>query len=279
MATRGVMTTDSRGARRHSESENAVQYGTRRAAGRRRRQVVAIMTGVLVGVLIALLATPAQARPPATEVGGSIWSGIIDRGAGLLEVHTRVTVPRVSGSCSARSNAAVWVGLGGYGRFPFAQNGITLTPSGIGAWYELFDGSGAGPVVTVPVVIRTGDVLELDLHFTSNHQVLIMTWNNLTRHQLASRRLTGAARWYNGSTAEWIVERAAYDYRHDSPYFARFAPITFTSAWTRNANGAGRSAFPNDVRSELIGKGTYHKLTTTTPHSSQSFTTTWRACH
>ena len=249
----------------------------RALTGASARRVGVPMVLLLTGALVSNGAT--QVRPAAVEVGGSVWSGIIDRSVGLTEAHTRFTVPRVYSTCGTRSNVAVWTGLGGYGPFPFAQNGVSLTPSGFGAWYELFDKNGLGPIASVPLTIRSGDVIELDLRFTVRHTVLTMTWTNISRHQSVSRTLANATRWYNGTTAEWIVERADYDYRHDSPYFAQFSPITFTAAWTRTATGAARSAFPNTFRSELLGKGAYHTLTTTTPRSAQSFTTTWRGCH
>jgi hypothetical protein len=244
-----------------------------------RRIVVLVLT--LAAVLQVTATAPATA---AVAVGGNLWAGIIDRGAaGISHVSGRITIPRVDAACGARSNVAVWVGLGGYGTVPFAQNGITLTPSGSGAWYELFDRAGVGPVVSVPLPMKAGDVVVLGLAFSPDHRVLTFGWSNLTSRQRVARTLTNAARWYNGSTAEWIVERAGFDSVHDSPYLAHFSPITFTNAVSSTPT-VGRNALPNTYTSTMISRYVigrpFHPMTRVTPSvDPRAFTTTWLACH
>jgi hypothetical protein len=242
--------------------------------------------GTIGFVAVLTLASQLTGIAPATAaiaVGGNVWSGIIDQGtAGISRVSGRITVPTVDASAGSNSNVAVWVGLGGYGTFPFAQNGITLTPSGASAWYELFDKSGNGPVVGVPLPMIAGDVVALGLQFTPNHTSLTFTWNNLTQKQSVTRTLATAAGWYNGSTVEWIVERAGLDVAHDSPYLAHFSPITFTNAVFSTPTSV-RNAFPNTYTSTMYSKyvnSAYHPLTRVTAGgNAQSFTTTWLASH
>jgi Peptidase A4 family len=234
---------------------------------------------VLAAVLQLTMTAPAQA---ATAVGGNAWSGIIDRGTGISHVSGRIVVPKVDTACGTNSNAAIWVGLGGYGTFPFAQNGITVAPSGVWAWYELFDKSGRGPAVAVSLPMKAGDAVALSVAFSAGHTVLTFTWINLTRNQKVTRTFYNAAQWYNGSTAEWIVERAAFDVLHDSPYLAHFSPITFTNAVSGTPT-TGRSAFPATYISTMNSKyvnSSYHPLARVTPlANTQAFTTTWLGCH
>jgi hypothetical protein len=233
---------------------------------------------VLAAALQLTVTAPARA---AIAVGGNVWSGIIDRGSGVTRVSGRIVIPKVDAACGTNSNVAVFVGLGGYGTFPFAQNGITLTPSGISAWFELFDKTGRGPVVSVSLPMKAGDVVALGLAFSPGHTVLTFAWSNLTRNLKVTRTLTNAARWHNGSTAEWIVERAAFDALHDSPYLAHFSPITFTNA-AYSTPTTGRSAFPNTYTSTMQSKyvNGWHPMTRVAPLSnSQAFRTTWLACH
>jgi Peptidase A4 family len=244
-----------------------------------RRRLITIRLMLVLAAVFQLAGTaPASA---SIAVGGNVWSGAIDGGSGVSHVSGRLAIPKIDAGCGLHSNVAVWVGLGGYGKLPFAQNGITLTPSGMSAWFELLDKSGNGPVQSVALPMKTGDVVALNLAFSPGHTVLSLTWSNLTRHQSVTRRFLNAARWYNGSTAEWIVERAAFDARHDSPYLARFSPITFTNA-VYGTPTTSRSAFPNTYTSTMYSRyvNGWHPMTQVTRLSnSQAFRTTWSACH
>jgi hypothetical protein len=255
-------------------------------AGKGRRQPVGLAKLIAVPLVLMLIAAlqisgsaPASA---ATAVGGNLWAGVIDAGTGISSVSGRVTVPKVDAACATNSNAAVWVGLGGYGTVPFAQNGITVTPGGFGAWYELFDKFGQGPVVSVSLPMKAGDVIGLGLAFSANHTMLTFTWSNLTSNQTVTRTITGAARWYNGTTAEWIVERGGYDPLHDTPNLAHFSPITFTNAVYASSTVA-HNAMPNTYTSTVASKyigGTSHPMArVTSSANAQAFTTTWVACH
>jgi hypothetical protein len=146
-------------------------------------------------------------------------------------VTADVTVPRVSAYCGKDSNVVAFIGLGGWTSLPFTQIGFTVTPKGFGVWSEVFDRSGRGPTTSVKMPIRSGDRMRLSLTFSANRSVLTFRWENRTLHQVRSQRLTNAARYYNGSTADYVVERSWYPYR-GSP-LARYTPVTFyyAKAW------------------------------------------------
>lgn len=252
-------------------------------AGRSRRHtIVRIFAVIITGLSIALVggAAPAAAAPlTGIIVGNNIWAGAIDAGRGFTAVEGTVVVPRVDALCGTNSNVAIWVGLGGYLGMPFAQNGISVTPRGRSAWYELFDRNGNGPVVSVPLAMSSGDQVRLSLAFSAGHGTLTFVWRNLTRHVQTQRVIGNAARWYNGGTAEWIVERANYDPPTSSPALAHFSPVTFTGALA-SVGPAQRAALPDTYTSLMWGVGLLRQLTglSPAPRARDSFTTTWRAC-
>jgi len=183
--------------------------------------VVLLAAGMLVGVGTS----PAQA---VTRAYSGIWSGVLSTGGGYSSVTAEVNIPRVTALCGGGSNVAVFIGLGAWTRLPFVQAGFVVTPKGIGFWSELFDKTGRGPVTTIALPARPGDRIRLSLGFSPNRSVLTFRWENLTRHLVRTQRVTNAGRYYNGSNADYIVERSYYPYR-GSP-LARYSAITFRNA-------------------------------------------------
>jgi hypothetical protein len=244
------------------------------AAERRGRRFLVLL---LVASLLAV--TSAGAADASTQsVTSNAWAGVVDHGLGLTRIGGDFTIPRVSAQCGGSSNVAIWVGLGGYGSLTFAQNGINVTPTGIGVWYELVDGHGNGPVVSVPLRMRQGDVVRLGLRFSANHSVLTFSWMNLTRHTSAARTVRNATRYYNGSSAEWIVERPGIDRLANTANLARFSPIVFSHAWTGTLR-ATRSALPAPYSVHMFGRSA-RPLTSgpVTTAATGTVSVRWLAC-
>jgi hypothetical protein len=210
------------------------------------------------------------------------WSGIVNTNGAFDSVGMEMIVPRVSAVCGTASNAAVWAGLGGYGRVPFAQNGITVTPGGVGVWYELFDRTGNGPVRGVQlknvagaaVQPKAGDIMAVSLKFTSGYTRLSFGWSDLTNHTHAYVLIGNAARWYNGSTAEWIVEHSPA-----TPYFASFSPIKIYRAWAEMSGRRIAAMHGAGVVLLTLQKGP-DRLDSVVPSSTDesAFTTSWLRC-
>lgn len=244
-------------------------------AGRMGRRFLVFLLGALSFLAFT---SPGAADASTQSVTSSAWTGVVDNGFGLTRVSGDFKIPRVTAQCGASSDVAIWVGLGGYGSLTFAQNGINVTPTGIGVWYELFDRYGNGPVVSVPLRMKQGDEIRLGLRFSANHSMLSFSWMNLTRHTTATRTVRNAGKYYNGSTAEWIVERPNIDRLTHSPNLAWFSPIVFTHAWTGTLR-ATRWALPAPYSIEMFGRSdralTSRPVTTRAP---STLTVKWLAC-
>ncbi len=229
--------------------------------------VLAIMTAVALG------AVPAHA---VSRGSSRLWSGLVSRGGGYTAVTADVRVPRVTALCGSRSNVVVYVGLGGYGSLPFVQNGITLLPgNGIGVWSEVFDRYGHTRVTSMTLPVRSGDLVRLGARFSSNKRSLLFTWSNLTLHKTVRQSVTNAARYYNGATADYVVERSWYPYR-GSP-LARYGSVGFSRAY---ASRYGHSVGAYNGSSRIITlRGTGGRALSSVVYArGTKFTTAWKGC-
>lgn len=219
--------------------------------------------------LLAVLLLVCWPAPASGTVGdpGPYWAGITDNTRAAVRVTGEFVVPKVSDHCGASSDVAVWVGIGGWG-VPFAQLGVTLTHGSMGAWYEMFGQDGNGPLVPFDYKLQPGDRIRLRLAFTDDHTQLLLVWNNLTEGNRVEKTLNHAGRWWNGGTAEWIVER-------HRPRLAQFAPITFDRAYYTDSTGT-HDAIPADYREQIVN--TDGKPLTKTTVSDGEATTRWLAC-
>ena len=231
-------------------------------------------------VAVALTAAPfagASVAPAQAVSNGysGLWSGVVSNGGGYTAVFADVTVPTVSTRCGKDSNVVAFVGLGGWNRLPFVQNGITVTPKGVSAWWEVFDKNGHGPVAGIPLTVRPGDRMRLRLQFSANRSVLTFRWDNVTLHRTYIHRVTNAARYYNGATADYVVERSWYPYR-GAP-LARFTPITFSYAKAARAGRWVPAHNSASTRVTMLGaKG--NTVSRVTAATGTTFTTAWSGC-
>lgn len=231
------------------------------------------LTVVAVAVAgLALAAAPARA---VTSASSGLWAGLVTAGGGYTSVTADVTVPRVTALCGANSNVVAFVGLGGWSGLPFVQNGFTVTPKGMGVWSEVFDKSGAGPVTSVSLPIRAGDKIRLSIVFSADRSALVFGWNNLTLKRSVSRRVTNASRYYNGSTADFIVERSWYPYR-GAP-LARFSPISFSNAKALR-RGAWVPAYNSGSTKVTLQGARGNRIASVTSAAGTAFTASWAGC-
>jgi len=245
-------------------------FGMPAYRGARIRRVLVVSFGA--ALVSGLSALPAGA---VSQGSSGLWSGLVSNGGGYTRVTADVTVPRVSTYCGTSSNVVAYVGLGGWSGVPFAQNGFTVTPKGLGLWWEVFDRTGAGPTAAVSLPIRPGDTIRLGLWFSADKSVLTFRWENLTVRKAVSRTVTNARRYYNGSTADYVVERSWYPYR-GSP-LARFSGITFRNAKAVRS-GTWLAAYNSgSTRVTLVGdRG--NQLARVTYATGTTFTTSWLGC-
>ena len=212
------------------------------------------------------------------------WSGVAQHNGKFTSIGMHFVVPRVSAYCGRKSNAAIWVGLGGDSVFPFAQNGISISPQGDGAWYEVFDSRGKTIVRGVPmfradgvaVQPKAGDVMVVSLMFTLDHQTLTFRWQNTTQHTNAYKVIRGAQKYYNGFSAEWIVEL-----NDSSPNLARFSPISIYDAWASRSGVrvpaiSGRFVSVYTLKRPRLGAKYMDSVALV---SSSAISVKWRRCY
>jgi hypothetical protein len=242
----------------------------------RRQRLIRRAVTVLLGVVLIGSATSGTVPAQAVSYGYSgLWSGLLSNGGGYASVTAEVTVPRVSTYCGSYSNVAVFIGLGGWQGLPFVQNGFTVTPKGFGVWSEVFDRYGQGPTTGISLPIRSGDRIRLSLSFSWDKSVLYFRWENLTLNRVATQRVPNAARYYNGSTADYVVERSYYPYR-GSP-LARYSPTTFRNAKAVRWGRWVPAYNPGSTMVTALGS-TGNTLSRVTYASGTTFSTGWSGC-
>jgi hypothetical protein len=229
-------------------------------------------------LVVASAAVLVGAAPPAEAVTAGYsgnWSGLVSTGGGYNDVTADIVVPRVTGSCGTGSHVVAYIGLGGWTGVPFTQNGFTVTPRGASAWSEEFDRNGNGPVTNVALPLRPGDTIRLRLRFNANRSVLDYTWQNLTLHKTVTRHVTNAARYFNGSTADYVVERAWYPFK-GAP-LGHYTPVSVTNAKAAR-DGVWIPAYNSrSVRVSMLGAGG-RTISRVTAAKNTSFTTGWSGC-
>lgn len=250
---------------------------TGRPAGRLRRWGAAAALVATVTAAAGAVALPGVPAGAAMFGSNRTWSGVVSNGRGYLAVRGSLTVPTADTRCGDDGVVSSWVGLGGFGRYPFVQNGFTLTAHGIGAWYEVFDRDGATRTVGVRFAARPGDVISPRLSFTPDHTTLRFTWRNLTRHTAVGVVVADARRYYNGGSAEWIDERAPYEAATDTPLL-RHRPIAWSHAIARTATATVSAVDDNSVVLDLRSQGTARTLERVVPTSARSFASRWIDC-
>jgi Peptidase A4 family len=231
----------------------------------------------LIPVVAAAAVIVGQATPAGAVTGGysANWSGLVSTGGGYNDVTADVIVPRVTGLCGYGSHVVAYIGLGGWSGLPFVQNGFTVTPGGASAWSEEFDRAGNGPVTNVVLPVRPGDRIRLRLRFNANRSVLDYTWQNLTLGKSVTRRVTNAARYFNGSTADYVVERSWFPFR-GAP-LGRYTPVSFTNAKAARGGLWIPAYNSRSIRVSMLG-GAGQTISRVTAAKGTSFTTGWSGC-
>ena len=229
--------------------------------------VLAVAVAVLVG------AAPAHA---VSSGSSRLWSGLVSPGGGYTAVTADVRVPRVTAGCGASSNVVVYVGLGGYGSLPFVQNGITLLPGrGVGVWSEVFDRAGHTRVTSRNLRVRPGDLVRMSARFSPSKYLLVFSWSNLSLRQTVRQTVTNAGRYYNGATADYVVERSWYPYR-GSP-LAQYGRVGFSRAYAER-HGHVVPAYSSSSRVITLRGSGGRALSSVVWARGQSFITAWRGC-
>lgn len=146
------------------------------------------------------------------------WSGYVDyntTGNDFTDVHGTWTVPSISSPDNSYYSS--WVGFGG---FTFSghsspsvmqagvqaelnnSGGFSLTP-----WWEIYPYNYEQPITNL--TISPGDTLYTDISYTTNNGGTFSWYleDETTGQAIPVQKITGVSPYYDGTEAEWIVER------------------------------------------------------------------------
>jgi len=214
------------------------------------------------------------ANATATYANSPNWAGYIAQGS----PNTFTTAQAIwyeeylySSRCSSAS-LTTWAGLGGYNVSQLAQNGTGDNVPELNndeGWYEVLPQQ--GNMISVPWSSTEGQLVEAQTQYEQN-DVFAFFWYNYYTGQAFNAQVT--ANGYNGSTADFVVERPdIFGYTN----LSNFRTMTFHYA---GANGYPVGSLSNV---ELIMHNYSTGDTLATPssiyNSGQSFNVTQNNCN
>ena len=244
--------------------------------------VIEVMDRPMSGTMVASSNSTARAG----ALYSSNWSGYESNlGTSSSTFYTQVqadyTQPTIN-SISGTSNSNVigyWVGLGGHNTGSLVQAGTATT--GLNdhwAWYEYLSASHLNPAIRITSLeINPGDRIHVYVSFQrSNDKFNYYIANNTTGKSASGIVEIDADEYFDGSTAEWVIERA----RTKLP---NFVSITMTNCQaTRNTSNTwtNLNSLSGVNKITLTNNGASSGTVLCSPGSISSnnkFTTTWKA--
>lgn len=152
---------------------------------------------------------------PVWNSVNSGWSGFVAiKHRGYHQVSANARIPRWGTRCGANVNTSTsaWVGLGGAWSKRLIQEGFAAGSSqrrtlGGRMWYELLNRYHANNPVYIGSTRRTGDAIALNMSYHGG--TVVFHWYDRTTHRRwAPVHLHGKKSYYDGKTAEWVVEKS-----------------------------------------------------------------------
>lgn len=142
------------------------------------------------------------------------WSGYVaytDNSERFTEIQMDYTQPTVVSNSTGTSRNAYWVGFGGYNSGNLVQAGTeTKNGSSQYAWYEYLSETGdtVSEIVLNGLSVSAGDSIHLLVTYQRANNIFGYYIANNTTGVSASGTVTlDASIYYDGTTAEWIIER------------------------------------------------------------------------
>jgi len=163
------------------------------------------------------------------------WAGYVAQGVtgSYIGLEADYVQPGYKSTACTGAQMASWIGLGGTqsGTDGLIQMGTVVTSSGIRAWYEYLNTANTNP----PVFITGFQVSAKDrLHFyivrLPSDGYTTFSFLNLssTTNNFLPVHITTATSYYDGSTAEWIIERPTLSQGGFTP-LANYGSISWTN--------------------------------------------------
>lgn len=244
--------------------------------------VIEVMDRPVSGAMV----TDSNSAARAGSIYSSNWSGYesnlgTSSSSHYTQVQVDYTQPTIS-SISGTSNSNVigyWVGLGGHNTGSLVQAGTATTGSNdYWAWYEYLSASNLNPAIRITSLeINPGDSIHVYISFQrANDKFNYYIANNTTGKSASGIVEIDADEYFDGSTAEWIIERA----QSNMPNFGSInmtscqATLNTSSTWTKLNSLSGVNKIT------LTSNGASSGTVLCSPGSisnNDKFTATWKA--
>lgn len=175
----------------------------------------------------------------------------------------------LNGTCPDVSNLSLWVGVGGNPGSGLLQNGVStydLSYQSMFAWWEAISPSHDTQMVDVAGSwANPGDLTYLNTYYSLNAGNVQFTWYNLTTgnylptvyvSSYAGEPISG---YYDGTTAEFIDERAYSNVTHGFEDLRAFGYLGWKEAYVARAQMADHyvSEFPYSLVEMYGSSGTH----------------------
>ena len=167
----------------------------------------------------------------------SNWGGFLAQGSAgsFIGLETDFIQPNVNFTACASAQAAAWIGLGGTqsGTDGLIQMGTVISSTGVvRSWYEYLNKTDQRPPVYVSnFTVSPGDRLHFYISRVVSDGWTTFSFTNLSRttKNMLAVRLTIPSGYYDGSTAEWIMERPYDNVTNAYTPFADYGTIVWTN--------------------------------------------------
>lgn len=220
----------------------------------------------------------------------NIWSGCLaDLGTSSTNFFTQVQMDYIQPTILSTSGTCVnayWVGLGGINKPRIVQAGTTTRGKSYHyAWYQYisYDGGSTINMKNVGLSVNAGDSIHVYISFQAANNIFsYYIANNTTGESAANTVVLSTATQFDGSTAEWIVERCTNE-AHVAYNLGNYGTITLKNCKaTRNTSNTWLDL------SNLDSLSTLQQITMVNPTtgrtlsvpgsivSNNQFTCTWR---
>ena len=192
--------------------------------------------------------------------------------------YTQPTISSISGTSSSNV-IGYWDGLGGHNTGSLVQAGTATTGlSDHWAWYEYLSASNLNPAVRITSLeINPGDSIHVYISFQqANDKFNYYIANNTTGKSASGIVEIDADEYFDGSTAEWVIEKAKTN-------LPKFGSITMSNCQaTLNTSNTWKNlnSLSGVKKIILTDSGSSSGTVLCSPGSISSnhkFTATWKA--
>ncbi len=224
-------------------------------------------------------------RSSITSITSDNWSGYISNlGPAPSNTYSQIqmnyTHPTMS-SGNYNCYNSYWVGIGGFSSNKLVQAGTATSNLGVNyAWYQyISDSDNSHMQIITSLVINPNDAVHVYISFEKeNDKFTYYIANNTTGKSASGYVILDADSYYDGSSAEWIVERCKNATTGSNMCLGNYNTITLSNCAYKFLNNPSWYAFTNSstlYRTTMTNSKTILSQPGT-PFGGSCFTCTWQ---